>query len=67
MRTQQDSTICLECAGNNRLKFLPCPTHYPAMPSELCEHNRTTFTLIHNGTGVLCYDCGSHLTIETTN
>lgn len=53
------STICLVCATANRLRFMPCAEHFPAMPSELCEHNRTTTIYIENGTGIKCYDCDS--------
>lgn len=56
--TGEPSKICLTCATKQRLRFMPCADHFPAMPSELCEHNRTNLILVHNGTGIKCLDCG---------
>ena len=70
LNTRHDGTpskICLKCASANRLRHMPCVDHFPAMPSELCNHNRTTVIFVHNGTGVMCFDCGSHLSIESEN
>jgi hypothetical protein len=61
------STVCMTCASHNRLRFLPCEDHYPAIPSDVCEHNRTTVIFIHNGTGIHCYDCGSQTYNESEN
>ncbi len=57
--TGEPSNICLTCATSNRLRFMPCADHFPAMPSELCHHNRTAIVFVHNGTGIMCRDCGS--------
>lgn len=56
--TGEPSKICLVCAGVQRLRWMPCQDHFPAMPSELCQHNRTSVVFVHNGTGVMCHDCG---------
>lgn len=55
--TGEASTICLTCATKRRLMFMPCAEHFPAMPSELCEHPRTKTIFIHNGTALACFDC----------
>ncbi len=46
------SKICLTCASSNRLVFMPCEAHFPAMPAELCEHPRPKTIFIHNGTAL---------------
>jgi hypothetical protein len=51
------STICLTCATSNRLMHMPCAKHFPAMPSELCNHTRTKTVFIHDGTALACFDC----------
>lgn len=56
------STICLTCATANRLRFMPCAEHFPAMPQELCEHNRTKTIFIENGTALACFDCDLFIT-----
>lgn len=61
--TGEQSKICLVCATENRLFFMPCLRHYKAINPETCEHNLTGEFLIHNGHGKRCFECNTTLEI----
>jgi hypothetical protein len=63
-QTGEASKICLTCAQKNRLMFMPCADHFPAMPSGLCAHTRPKTIFIHNGTALACYDCDLFIPTE---
>jgi hypothetical protein len=57
--------ICETCATAQKLTWLPCASHSPAVDPALCRHDFTSQTLIHNGVGIKCHDCGAHVALET--
>lgn len=65
--TGEPSKICLTCASENRLMHMPCPKHFPAMPSDVCKHTRQKLIFIHNGTAIGCYDCDLFIPSESEN
>ena len=65
METANKSRICKDCAETGRFKWLPCKTHGLVIPAELCGHKETSPTIIHNGEGLVCHDCGTQIGLIT--
>lgn len=54
------SKVCLSCADNSKLRFLPCAEHSKPISPADCSHDTTSPTITHNGLrdDILCHDCG---------
>jgi hypothetical protein len=57
---ERKSKVCLECAGNNRFRLLPCAKHSLTVDPAECLHELRSHTLTHNGQNddILCHSCG---------
>jgi DNA-directed RNA polymerase subunit RPC12/RpoP len=65
METAKKSFFCRECASKGVLAPRYCPKHTQA--PENCQHEDTSPTIIHNGEGIVCNDCGLQIGIVTVS